>query len=218
MSSSAPVPPISERLFVTGRSGSGKTHYITEAWLPRLPRVLIVDMTEEWAQLPAIHTQGPGATIRALYEVADRAEWRIVADLDEEEVRRVAALLVPRGQTRTGYVSSIGGMALYLDEVDMLMGHSYCPRELRSLWRRGRHAGLTVLAATQRPGAVNKEVSAQSSEITIFSLTDPNDRAYLRRLVGPGDIARVEEWIGRRYHYVTLREGVITFHAPFKRG
>lgn len=183
------TPPPSSRIFVCGKTGSGKTRFLWSRYLVKAPRVLAVDQTGEWVQradaLNAIVADGYLETIAALREVAEqrRSKWWVIAVLDDDDLRSVCERLLPRGRLSDGPVSRLGGFALYLDEVDKVVG-PYGNNELRDLWRRGRHAGLSVLAATQRIANVSKEVTAQADAIAVLSMHDVADVEYLSYLAG----------------------------------
>jgi hypothetical protein len=174
-------------VFVTGKTGSGKTSFLWARYLSKAPRVLAIDQTGEWVAredaLGAVVADGLSETLAALREVAGRPRWWVIAVLDNDDIEALAEILLPRGRLLDGPVSKLGGFALYLDEVDKVVG-PYGASSLRDLWRRGRHAGLSVLAATQRIGNVSKEVTSQADTIGVLSLHDVADVQYIEYLAG----------------------------------
>ena len=196
----APKLPPSERVFVTGVSGSGKTEFIYRRVLPRFPRLLLIDQTGEWSQRFPDRgiVYGYDATVAKLREQVGYREWWVFAYLEKEELERLAEkVLVPVPNPRKGFSANVGGMALYLDEVDVVCPNSRTTPALQHLWRRGRHASLSVVAASQRPAQVSKEVVSQCNQIVTLAQHEPNDVAYLTKLLGKPVAAQMLAHVNR---------------------
>ena len=196
------IPP-SFRYFITGRSGSGKTSRLLADVLSKVPRVLLVDQTGEWydrrpgnGAMDRTEAFDLGETLAALRRVSHLRRWWLVASLDPEEVEQLRQALMPAGRLRQGPAVQLGGLTLCLDEVDRVIGTG--PSPLRDLWRRGRHAGISVAAATQRIGNVSKEVTSQCDTIGIMAVHDPGDQDYLRSLMGAELASEALEWANAR--------------------
>jgi hypothetical protein len=190
---STPGTPPSQRIFVTGGTGSGKSKLLRDLWLPRVPRALILDHTGEWEQLKGAQiAESFPALLRELRRAAARPRWRVVAHLTQDDRERLADLLVPAVVKRGSYALEVGGMALVDDEVSQTADGS-SPPKVRGLWERGRHAGLTILAATQRPAQVARIVTSQSQWLGVCRLHEPNDVKYLRDALSPEAIAALEQ-------------------------
>lgn len=175
-------PPPSSRAFACGVTGTGKTHLLRELWIERAPRVLLLDHLGEWGAPDAFDLR---QLVERLRQAAGRDRWRIVASLDPEEVAKLAEILIPFGDARgKSFAAAVGGMALALDEADQLAGRS-CDRRISGLWRRGRHVGLSIYAATQRPADVHRAVTSQSQWIAVTKVYEPRDMLYLSQLLTP---------------------------------
>lgn len=199
--------PASDRVFVCGASGSGKTVFLERRFLPRAPRLLIVDQTGEWQEkMPKAPVYlGFEETLQGLRGLARTKEWRAITYLEPEEVMRLSEeVLLPPGRIAKGYSYSVGGMAILLDEVDTLVPISNAPLPLRSLWRRSRHGGLTVFAATQRPGNVSKEVTSQCRWLAVLRQHEARDVLYLASVIDRGLIKAMIPELGRVPHSVFL--------------
>jgi len=187
---------------VVGRSGSGKTVWLWRRWMSQAPRVLIVDQTGEWK------TKEPGArfaygyaqTLAALREMTSRSHWRIVAYLSADEVYRLIDVLIPSPNIDESPVIAMGGMTMYLDEVDLVIPVGNAPESARSLYRRSRHASLSVLSATQAISNVSKEVTRQCDFIGILAVHEPADVEYLRALLGHANAEDALAWANRPHH------------------
>lgn len=207
------------RVMATGRTQSGKTEWIWRRYLRRLPRLLLVDTIGEWVTKrreslgpAARHTVGVDETIQAMHDVAEHDQWRIVADLEREELIEVADVLAPRRIERSP-VPALGGIGIYLDEVDLLvpLGDS----RLGGFWRRGRHVDLSVFAATQRPSSVNKEVSAMVDVYGLLPLDEVRDVAYLRQRFGRAAAEEGLAWAkARPYNVAAFVQGELVKLPP----
>lgn len=205
------TPPGSERVFVCGASGSGKTEFLRTRFLPRSPRLLIVDQTGEWPdkEPEAPVYMGFEETLGGLKGLASQPKWRAICYLEPEEVMRLSEeVLLPPGKISQGYSYSVGGMGLLLDEVDSLVPIANAPLPLRSLWRRSRHGGLTVFAATQRPGNVSKEVTSQCRWLGVLRQHEARDVLYLASVIDRGLMKWVLPELGRREYSVFLWDNV----------
>jgi hypothetical protein len=152
-----------------------------------------VDQTGEWTKHepgerpidPENISYDLDGTLINLARVAEDTDWRLVAYLEPEEVSYLTEeILLPVPRIQEGYAAKVGGMGIYLDEVDVLCPNGQSPSAIRHLWRRGRHAGLSVYSATQRPANVSKEVTSQCRWLVIFKQHEQRDVDYLRGIIG----------------------------------
>lgn len=172
---------------VYGPKGSGKSRFLSDL-VARVPRVLTLDITGEAREVyPS--ALGPffglRDTLAALHRAAHFPGWHVIAALDDAEVPALFARLVPRydGRTRP-LAAALGGIAVECGEVDMIAPSGRTPPEVLSAWRRGRHAGLSLFTATQRPAAAARDVSAQADVIASFQVSEPRDVAFIADMMG----------------------------------
>lgn len=186
---------------VVGRSGSGKTVWLWRRWIALAPRVVIVDQTGEWKEKEphARFAFGLQDTLRALREMVGRSHFRVVCSLDPEEVLALSRVLIPSPDIYSSPVIAMGGFLLYLDEVDMIVPIN-APVEARSIYRRSRHAQLSVLSATQAISNVSKEVTRQCDFIGILAVHEPADVEYLRSLLGDDNTREALAWANQPHH------------------
>lgn|SRR5690606_26147413 len=192
------APPPTFRYFITGRTGSGKTSRMVRDVLSRVPRLILVDQTGEWFGRPApnkgerVEAPSLPEVVPALRRLARHRRWCLVTTLDPEELEELRQVLMPAGKLRDGPAVMMGGLTIALDEVDQVIGPGTSP--LRHLWRRGRHAGISIAAASQRIGNVSKEVTSQSDLIAVMAVHDAGDQDYLRSLAGRERADRAIAW------------------------
>lgn len=205
------------RVLAVGMTQSGKTEWLWRRYLRHSPRVLIVDTIGEWGlkvnrgELSAVPVSGVEETLAAMRALAYEPRWTIVADLDREEVAMIGNILVPR-RIADSPVPGLGGIAIYLDEVDILIPQG--DSRLAGLFRRGRHVSLSVFAATQRPASVNKEVSAMVDVYGVLRLSEVRDIQYLRQRFGRSVADRGLAWSQSAPYRVALFAGGELFLMP----
>jgi len=191
------------RVTAVGASLSGKGRLLWNRWVSKRPRVTIIDHTGEWARngIAADYASGLGNYLDVLHRNVGRDRWRIVANLNFQEVGELAGILVPDPDAwARSPIVPLGGMALYLPEVDLSIDPNPYDRS-RTLWRRGRHVLLDVFADTQSPASTSKEVFKCSEIVPVFNVVTSSDVRFIERLAGsPEQFQRALGWIRNRYH------------------
>ena len=205
MSSRRPAPPPSLRATVAGASSSGKSTLLRNLFIARHPRTIVLAHTAEWGEP---HALSIGELRRELRKVAGRELWRLVASLELAELEELAELLAPRDLTRRPLAAALGGCALAVDELADVAGRG-APDAIAALWRRGRHAGLSIFGATQRPAEVIRTVTANSTWLAVCQTHEPADLDYWRKLLP----APVFAEIGQLPQY-----GALLWHTADRRG
>jgi hypothetical protein len=179
------------RVFACGMTESGKDYLLKRLFLERVQRILIVDPLGEHLEpvtgVKSWHVYDVAGVRKALGEAARSGpRWRIVAQISSKAMPHVAALLVPAVIRRPGaFPQHVGGMALLCSELDLYASTS-AEEIITGLWRRGRHVGLSVFAATQRPHGVSRSVTASSSWFLITRTQEPRDLRYLEDFLPAG--------------------------------
>jgi len=221
-----PPPPPTLRVFVAGCSGSGKTTWAWRLFVARFPRRLVWDVTGEWTGRADVEAHDVASLHGALAGVARRGRWTIRLTADLGELAGVARYLVPVPDVSRSPVRALGGAVLLADEADLWAPPGGLAEGVRTLWRRSRHAGLSIVACTQRPEAVSREVSAQSRYVLVLRQVEPRAYDYLGRLLGcdlrPGLLAWTERephggvladlWT-RRYYWLSDAGALVPFAA-----
>lgn len=183
-------------------------------YLSHFPRRILVDQTGEWSD-PARYPKAPGRpgfpgadfvvqTVPelswAIHKLAPTGRWTIVIELDLDDLPELVEYLIPVPDIGNSPIVACHGAVLLADEVDLIAPPRSLRQEVRTLYRRSRHAGLSIVSTTQRPEAVSREVSAQSSQVLCLALAEPSAYDYMGSLMGMEIETYLEGWTRRHPH------------------
>lgn len=184
------------RGFICGNTGTGKSTRAWSLYLSKAPRVLLLDQTGEWKALADASVYTVRDAVEAMRAFSNRGRWTITLALDPAELPLLVRYLIPIPDITRSPVLAMGGMWLLVDEVDLVAPQGPPPEHIRTLYRRGRHAGLSVLSLTQRPENVCREVTALSSHFVALQLTEPRAHDYVRKLMRwtPAELTAWVNW------------------------
>jgi hypothetical protein len=202
------VPP-TLRAFLAGMSGSGKSTAAWRLYLSRFPRRILLDQTGEWSD-PARYPSGfGGADVIAqtvpelswcLKKYAPTGKWTIVLELGLDDLPELVDYLIPIPRVELSPIYRCHGAVMLCDEVDLIAPPRSLRQEVRTLYRRSRHVGLSVVSTTQRPEAVSREVSAQSTQVLCLALIEPNAIDYMADLMGTELEGSLQTWTRKHPH------------------
>jgi DNA helicase HerA-like ATPase len=185
-------------VFAFGKTGSGKTYFLRNL-VRRAPRLLVVDVTGDYAELHC-RTVTAAGDVAAAFRAAGAGPCRIryAADLHLAGLRsylRAAdrASDIPAGIARMGPAAAAvafatGDVVLVLDELSFWCRPGITPEPLALVATMGRHRGVSLLGGAQRPALVSRLVTSQRDVAVFFRLTEPIDLDYAREQLG--DAAR----------------------------
>lgn len=157
------------RLFFAA-SGCGKSYRMARA-LKGQRRVLIWDVMAEY--------DGQPISVRAaLVQAVKGKRWKIAYRPDfrrgiKDEFDFFCRVAYARGDC-----------AVVVEELNQVTTPGYSPPSWRNLTSRGRHRGLHIFAASQRPGSVDKDAIGNATEIHAGRLPYARDRAALEAQLG----------------------------------
>lgn len=160
---------------VLGASGSGKSSLLKLELLAIAPaRRVIWDPKREYGRYGAAFS-----SIAELYRAVfkfDRKAWRA-----RDEFR---AVFHPAGARRTmrkqfdvfcQVAAAAGNCWCVADELADVTEPNWAPEGWEILTRQGRHAGVTIRGASQRPAEIDKSFLGNASHLAVFRLNAEGD-------------------------------------------
>lgn len=167
-------------MFVTGRKGSGKTTFAAA-----MARSLYLDGHRVIILDPMNGFDLPGSPrVSAVADLpTDRIVGRSFLAMPGTDGRLPAAVFL--------YAYTCGNLTLVVDEVDLYLPHGGPDDNLLNIIRYGRHRGLNLIAISQRPANVVRDLTAQSDYIVMFQTSEPRDLDYLAGRIGKDNADKV---------------------------
>ena len=221
-----PLDAVTQTIAIIGIRGSGKTNsgvVISEQLLSEGQQVVILDPVDVWwglksskdGKAPAfaipiiggehadVPLEGTGGSIIADFVVDNRASAIIsLRHLSINEQRRFATEFARRLYERKGVAEFRSPMMLVVDEADEFIpqrippGHEAMFGAFDRIARRGRSSGLGMIAITQRPQVMNKDVLSQMEVLIAHRVLHKLDRGALDAWIEAHDTAgRREEFM-----------------------
>lgn len=208
-----PVTNKAEIYAYIGSSGSGKSAAIKQHLEEfKFDRLIIWDPLQEY--------QDHGQVFTSLAECMRAA-------LTEEKITREKFAVVyqpPRSDQKTKQkaFSSLcdlamfaGDVALVIEELGMVTSPSFAPIGWKEACSTGRHKGLTIIAASQRPANVDKDFFGNCTLIQCGRLNYENDIRVMSNVLGvmPQQIKAMKplEFVARDMGSGDVLKGEITF-------
>lgn len=193
---------------IMGKRGSGKTTLARK--IQRCyPRLVIIDRVGEYASEKGkgvwhVETmEGFGRAIKAtLSESAFRifVHFPIESDNHDEFFNQVLYICYKREEF-CEYQSSL---CIVIDEVQNFARHNYIPRYFREVLLTGRHQNLGLIACSQRPANVHKDILANSHHIFCSNVSEANDLNYLKSMLG----SAADRLRGlKQFHFLHVQDG-----------
>ncbi len=162
---------------VFAASGHGKSHAIKK-WMRGQRRVMVWDVMAEY----------PGTAIdsrAALVDAVSRARFRVAFRPD------FARGLAADFDFFCRAAFAAGRCMVIVEELNQVTTPSYAPPAWRNITSRGRHRGLVVCAASQRPAGCDKDAIGNATEIWAGRLPYERDRKALEPQLGRERCARL---------------------------
>lgn len=198
-----------------GASGSGKGVSINAALLELRPaRLLIWDPRDEYGK------HAPGF----------RSLPALVAAFGRAGAKPIRARYVPGSAVKLADAFALvcalafeaGALVFLAEELSDTTTASHAPAAWRRVITQGRHRGLHIIGAAQRPALIDKTFLGNATYIRCFTLRYRDDRAAMSRAldvpearvqalqtVEAGNVTRIA-YVERDFRAGMLRDGVIT--------
>lgn len=170
-----PVKRADIRAFV-GATGSGKGVGIREHLKAAKPtRLIVFDPMHEYADIAR-----PVATVAQVIEAMKKPAFKIVwqpddeTDFDGKAFKEQFALFC-----RAAFL--VGNLTMLVEELELVTRPTWAPAAWRNCTKRGRHQGLSILAATQRPADADKAFWSSCTYIRCHALRESGDRERMAK-------------------------------------
>lgn len=149
-----------------GASGSGKSSLIKLELLAAGPQRLVIwDPKREYKKF--------GRPLRKLAELARDAMARRFAVVFEPELGRAA--MRKQFNVFCQIAERAGDCFVVVDELADVTEPNWAPEGWERLTRQGRHAGITIRGASQRPADIDKSFYGNASHVAVFRMNAEGD-------------------------------------------
>ncbi len=165
------------RAFV-GATGSGKGVGIHEHLRAAKPdRLIVFDPMHEYG---ALGTVVP--TVIKLIDGMRRASFRLIWQPDDETDYDSKAFKAQFAFfCRAAFKA--GDLMMLVEELELVTRPTWAPAAWRNCTKRGRHEGLTILAATQRPADADKAFWSSCTYIRCHALRETEDGQRMAKVL-----------------------------------
>lgn len=184
----------SERVFIVGQTGSGKSYLAARLLMPT-NYVIVIDSKH-------MFTWGHGGKFDDVYET--------VADLDQYWDGPAAAIYRPSmAECAAGCQAFFswaweqgGNILIYIDEIlDLMDGTGKAARWLTKIMTQGRAKNLSVWGGTQRPSRVDFRLMSEAQHFFVGLLTVPEDQKRVADMSGAVQLRDLLKTGPPEYHF-----------------
>ena len=176
---------IGEHMTLVGTTGSGKTTFAREVLQLRDWVVVLATKTRDKDLFDEFKRHG--FVVRSQWSPFDTSHPRVIfapplpAPTKEGNAAQANAfrrVLIELFQLEQG------NWTVYSDEIAYLTNDLKLQTEMNTLYLQGRSLGVTLVAATQRPRSIPRNVFAQATWFGLWRIPNAEDRASAAELVG----------------------------------
>lgn len=190
-----------ERVFVCGKTGSGKTTLVKKLLIPEITRFVFYDPKCQEVLTDVVVCRKVEEVAEALRNGDDKIHLQPL-DASDENFNSFCRVIF-----------ECGNVVLIVDEIARHCGIASIPRYFDYCIRMGRSRNIGMVLCTQRPNIVHNNVLSEAEHFFLFQQTHPNDRAKLKGVIG--EPAELLNSIGRfEWVYYCVHSGVAEVFAP----
>lgn len=173
---------------ILGQRGCGKS-WLGKALASCYPRLVVIDRMREWNEDDAdLCTDSFDVFTDFLRANLGARSYRVVFQFDVEATRKNETF--SEVIRCSYYASRLGlGLCILIEEVHHFASPYFTDPWLFEAIMTGRHAGLAVIASSQRPASVSKALISQASHVFAGRLFEKRDTLYLRECIGNDALA-----------------------------
>lgn len=185
LNTSKNIPKIysDQRVFIAGKTGSGKT-LLAMSLLYTARRLLVIDSKDglqDWNL----------EDLKNIKQIDSRKDYRLRVVDDEKAIEALERLY------------DVGNGVVYIDELTALVPTSKePPRSFTNIWSRGRSRNIGAWASTQRPKSIPLLTISEAEHFFIFRLQLEADRQRVAEVVGEFALKPVRDKHGFYYYNV----------------
>jgi DNA helicase HerA-like ATPase len=188
---------------VLGASGSGKSAYLKRTIAKGSPRLLIFDPMAEYDGEIVSDLAGLVAGLKA-------KRFRLVfRPKSDDKLRAVQFDFLCRAAL------AAGNLTLVVEELRFVTTPSRAPMGWAKVCLTGRHKGLKVYGASQRPASIDKDFLGNCTIIRAGRLAYPEDIRAVSKATGtpPDQLAALRplDWIEKNMTNGKITRGTLTF-------
>lgn len=165
------------RAFV-GATGSGKGVGLNQHLKEIKPsRLAVFDPMKEYGHLGEVVTSVAGV-IQAMKKKSFHVIWQPddETDYDSKAFKKQFALFC-----RACFIT--GNLCMLVEELELVTRPAWAPAAWRNCTKRGRHVGLQILAATQRPADADKAFWSSCTYIRCHALRETEDGQRMAKVL-----------------------------------
>lgn len=198
-----------EILAVIGATGSGKGVYIKQYALKKSDRRLLIwDYMREYGPLVDVATDNLAAAVGMLKNKTFRVAFQPSFD-DATRAKQFDVFC------RAAYAA--GECRVVIEELSFVTKPSWAPAGWKMLSSIGRHRGLRIIGATQRPAQVDKAFWSNATEIHCGFLNYADDQKVMAASLGVpvADIVGLEplQYIHKNVRTKEIELGRVKYRA-----
>lgn len=193
------------RIFIAGKTGSGKTTLVKRMLYPMYTRRVFWDIKCENSDL--LVNSSPCRTPAELSSTIKKGKVSILyqpADISSDDFNRVCEILF-----------NTGNFTLFVDEVATVTEPNWIEPWHNQIMIRGRSRGVGIVNVTQRPRTCNNTVISEAEHFFIYRLQLETDVDKIRTILPKKE--RTEIYTLPYYHCIyTDNSGIIKRLAPIR--
>jgi hypothetical protein len=165
------------RAFV-GATGTGKGIGINEHLNALKPsRLLVFDPLKEYAERGVVVQ-----TVRQVIAAMKRASFKVIWQPPDQTDFESKEFKVDFGLFCTAAFEA-GNLCLLVEELELVTRPAWAPAPWRMCTKRGRHQGLSIMAATQRPADADKAFWSSCTYIRVHALRETGDKDRMAKVL-----------------------------------
>ncbi|MBZ0105535.1 MAG: hypothetical protein K8H84_07870 [Sulfuricella denitrificans] len=194
---------------VMGASGSGKSTYIKRTLRkPKPARLMIWDPMQEYAEFGQVFDSM--SLMVDMLGKTGRGKFAVVFQPAANEKARAKQFDV-----FCGIAMALGNLTLVAEELKFVTKPGSAPIRWSAVTMTGRHKGLRVIGASQRPASIDKDFLGNCTTIRTGRLAYPEDMKAVAKAmqVQESEIAALKplEWIEKNMATGQKKAGKLTF-------